>query len=69
MTFDFTKNGQVSVTMDNCINDILSSSKVAKEASSPATKTLFDVRDAKKLSQQDAQFFHTHVAKILYLAK
>lgn len=54
MTFDFTKNGQVSVTMDNCINDILSSSKVAKEASSPATKTLFTVRDAKKLSQQDA---------------
>ena len=38
-------------------------------SSSLATKTLFDVRNAKKLSQQDAQLFHTHVAKILYLAK
>ena len=69
MTFDFTKDGEVSVTMDNCINDILSSSGVAKITSSPATKALFDVRDEKKLSQQDAQFFHTHVAKTLYLAK
>ena len=47
----------------------MTSSGVTKVASSPATKTLFDVRDTKKLSHQDAQFFHTHVAKMLYLAK
>lgn len=69
MTFDFTKAGEVSVTMDNCIADILSTSKVTKVTSSPATKALFDVRDAKKLSKMDAEYFHTHVAKMLYLAK
>jgi Reverse transcriptase (RNA-dependent DNA polymerase) len=69
MTFDFTKEGEVSVTMDNCVNDILVGSGVTKRASSPATKNLFDVRNAKKLSPQDAQFFHTYVAKLLYLAK
>ena len=69
MTFDFSKIGKVSVTMDNCISDIITSSGVTKVASSPATKTLFDIRDAKKLSHQDSQFFHTHVAKMLYLAK
>ena len=69
MTFDFTKAGRVSVTMDNCVNDIINGCGVTRPASSPATKVLFDVRNTKKLSAQDAQFFHTYVAKMLYLAK
>jgi Reverse transcriptase (RNA-dependent DNA polymerase) len=68
MTFNFTKAG-VIVTMDNCVNDILVGSGMTKSASSRATKFLFNVRNVKKLSLQDAQFFHTYVAKLLYLAK
>ena len=35
----------------------------------PATATLFDVRDAPKASEQDRKYFHTYVAKMLYVAK
>ena len=36
----------------------------------PAAETLFDVRsDVEKASLSEAKYFHTYVAKILYLAK
>jgi hypothetical protein len=59
MTFDFTKAGKVSVTKDNCVNDILVGSGVTKRTSSPATKFIFNVCNAKKLSPQKKEFFHT----------
>jgi hypothetical protein len=68
MTFDFTK-AEVSVTVDNCVDDKLVGSGVTKRASSPATKFHFNAPNVKKLSLQDAQFFPTYVAKLLYLAK
>jgi hypothetical protein len=69
MTFDFTIPGEVRVTMDNCVNDILSGSGVTKTRVTPAASTLFDTRDAKKATDVEAKWFHTHVAKVLYLAK
>lgn len=70
MTFDFSVQGQVSVTMDNCINDILSGSGVTKARPTPASEDLFTVReDAPLVSADESKYFHTHVAKILYLAK
>ncbi len=69
MTFDFTIPGEVRVTMDNCVNDILSGSGVTKTRVTPAASTLFDIRDAKKATDVEAKWFHTHVAKVLYLAK
>jgi hypothetical protein len=62
MTFDF-------VTMDKCIDDILSGCRVTTTKVTPGASVLFDVRDAPKATESEAKWFHTHVAKILYLAK
>ena len=69
MTFDFTQSGSVKVTMDNCTDDILKNCGVTEAKATPAASNLFDVRDAPKLSDSDSKFFHSHVAKVLYLAK
>ena len=69
MTFDWTNDEEVKVTMDGCVKEIISSSGIETTRSTPAASTLFDVRDAPKLSAADSKYFHTNVAKILYLAK
>jgi len=69
MTFDFTTKGQVAVTMDNCINDILENCGEVPSRVTPAAETLFDVRDAPKVAKESVEYFRTHVAKLLYLAK
>ena len=69
MTFDFATVGEVKVTMDNCVNDILQHCGVTDVRATPATATLFDVRDAPKASEHERKYFHTYVAKILYVAK
>ena len=35
----------------------------------PGSSVLFDVRDIPKATEAGAKWFHTHAAKILYLAK
>ena len=69
MTFDFRMPGQVAVTMDNCVQDILVGCGVSSPRATPATATLFDTRDAPKASPEDVKFFRTYVAKLLYLSK
>jgi hypothetical protein len=69
MTFDFTVCGEVSVTMDNCVNEILSECDVTTARATPATSSLFDVRQAPKVSEAEARYFHKFVAKVQYLAK
>ena len=69
MTFDFTTIGQVCVTMLKCVDDILSGCGVETTKVTPGASVLFDVRDAPKATESEAKWFHTHVAKILYLAK
>jgi hypothetical protein len=70
MTFDFRTPGEVRVTMDNCTEDILRTSGATKTKPTPAASTLFDIRpDAVKATVEEAKYFHTHVAKLLYLAK
>jgi hypothetical protein len=70
MTFDFSVKGEVRVTMDNATNDILSGCGVEITAkATPAATTLFDTRETDKASAKDQGWFHTHVAKLLYLAK
>ncbi len=46
MTFDFIVLGQVSITMDNCVQDILAECGMWPRRSTPAASTLFDTRDA-----------------------
>ena len=70
MTFDFTNEGEVRVTMEHCIKDILHGCGVVRPRSTPAAPDLFEIRDnAEKVSPEDAKYFHTYVAKMLYLSK
>ena len=69
MTFDFVVPGQVSITMDNCEQDILAECGVWALRCTPAASTLFDTRDAPKATDEEVKFFRTYVAKMLYLAK
>ena len=69
MTFDFTTPGEVRITMDNIINNILSDCGIDTERATPATSALFDVRDVPKLSISDSAYYRTFVAKMLYLSK
>ena len=70
MTFDFTVEDKVHVTQGGYIADILSSEKVVKKSSSPATVDLHKI-DEKfiDLSEDERTDFHSLVYKLLYLAK
>ena len=69
MSFDFTVPGEAKVTMANCINDILGDGEDLKEAITPASSTLFDIRPATKATTEENKWFHSVTAKVLYLAK
>jgi hypothetical protein len=69
MTFDFTVDGKVGITMENAIGDIIASSGIKQSRTTPATDMLFTVRESPRLSVADSKYFHTHVAKMLYVAK
>ena len=67
MTFNFEEKGRVRVTMDDCVEDILSGCGVDTTRVTPAVATLFDVRDAPKATKEEAKWLHTNVAKVLSL--
>lgn len=69
MTFNFEVMGEVRVTMDACIENILSGCGVETTRATPASSSLFSVRDAQRASEPESVWFHTYVAKLLYLAK
>jgi len=70
MTFDFTSTGEVRVTMEHCVQDILAGCGDVRVKPTPAASTLFDIReDAQKATENERKQFHTQVAKLLYLAK
>ena len=70
MTLDFSKDGDCKITMDGYVDEVLRFLGVTGTAASPASATLFDVRDTSPpLKETDRQLFHTGVAKLLYLAK
>lgn len=71
MVFIFNEDRTVSVTMDGYIVDLLEALEdIMGEADTPATKNLFRVRDdCRKLGEEEKEFYHSTIAKILYLAK
>ena len=71
MTLDFAaKPGQVVVTMKQSTTDIVTTSGVTTEQSTPAICGLFEVdKSSPRLPPGDAAHFRTFVAKSLYLAK
>jgi hypothetical protein len=69
MTFDYVVPGQVSITMDNCEQDILAECVVWTMRQTPAVSMLFNARDATKATDEASGYFRNFVAKLLYLAK
>lgn len=69
MTLDFTSFGEVCVTINKCIDYILFRCGVTTMKLTPGASVLFDVRDTIKATKSAAKWFHTHVWKILNLAK
>ena len=70
MTFDFSVEGRVTVSMKGYVYDLLDTLDMTGTARTPATSDLFTVReDCPKLPQDRREQFHSNVAKVLYLAK
>jgi len=71
MTFDFNTKGKVKITMDGFINDLLAFCERAPGvAKTPAAGDLFEVNSKSDLlNAADKQFYHSTVAKFLYLGK
>jgi len=71
MVFIFNEDKTVSITMDGYVVELLEAlSQIMGEADTPATKNLFRVRDdCAKLGEDEKEFFHSTIAKILYLGK
>ena len=71
MVFDFTSSDCLRVSMLTTVDDILNCARIDNDvASSPASNTLFSI-DATSalLTDEDKEYFHSMVAKLLYLAK
>jgi len=70
MTLDFSEDGKVKIIMRDYIDKILEElpDDYIGTATTPATEKLFSVRpEADKLDKNEADFFHTMVAKLLFL--
>jgi hypothetical protein len=70
MSFDFRCAGEVRVTMKRCTDEILDDCEVEGYRPSPATDALFEVRpDSPKVDKSLSEWFHSNMAKMLYLSK
>jgi hypothetical protein len=72
MTLDYTEEGKVKIKMMDYVEKMLADlpKEMDGEAPTPAANHLFDVDDDCPLvSEEKAQFFHTYVAKTLFLCK
>jgi hypothetical protein len=73
MVFDYTTPGTVTVDMSDyvkgMIEDFPIKLKPNETAATPATDDLFNEGDSKALSPEQAELFHTFVAKALFMCK
>jgi len=70
MVFDFSDPAKLRITMDKYVEDFLKLYEVTGYAKTPAAGDLFSVDlGSKCLAVEVAELFHSHVAKLLYLAK
>jgi hypothetical protein len=72
MTLDYPEKGKVTIKMLDYLEKMLADlpDKMDDEAPSPAVKHMFAVNDNQtKVDEEKAQFFHTYVAKTLFLCK
>jgi hypothetical protein len=69
-TFDFSEAGEVSVSMEGYVRDVLDGYEVTGYRVTPATANLYDVTDGLELSGADTQAeFHSRVMKLMFLAQ
>jgi histone deacetylase 1/2 len=70
MSFDFTESGEAKITMCKYVEDLVLGCKIDGVADTPCGNNLFDpCETAPKLTDVEAENFHSYVAKCLYLAK
>jgi hypothetical protein len=70
ITFDFSAAGEVAITMEGFVDDLLQGCGVTGAAATPASEALFEIRaDGPRATPEEAEWFHRQVARILYLAK
>ncbi len=73
MSMDFEVKGECAVTMNGMVDDVVDKAEVDGTATTPAASTLFEVDESKTPvacgGYQGQEWFHSFVAKILYLAK
>ena len=53
MSFDFNTDGEVKITMANCVTDILDGCGVETSRATPAASTLFDIRETVKATDDE----------------
>jgi hypothetical protein len=70
MVFDFSDPAKLRITMDKYVEDFLKLYEVTGYAKTPAAGDLFSVDlGSARLAVEEAELFHSRVAKLLYLAK
>jgi hypothetical protein len=67
MKFDFSKEGEVFISMESYITEVLKGTGIEDTADTPATAGLFEIEeDSPLLSNIDREAFHRKVAQCLY---
>ena len=67
MKFDFSKEGEVFISMESYINDLLKDTGIEDTAATPATSDLFEIEEnSTPLSNNERESFHRKVAQCLY---
>lgn len=69
MKFDYTRDGEIRISMDTYIKELCEEFDVNIHVKCPHTCNLFVISDSPRLSKQDKERFHGAVAKMLYMAK
>ena len=69
MSWDYSVPGEVKVTMEGFIADLMKWSEIEGTVLTPAANHLFETREAEKLPTDKAEFYHSAAAKLLYLSK
>jgi len=69
MTFNYEEVGEVKITMEGYVKDLLNAHQFKGKAKTPALPYLFETRESDLLDEKRREEFHTIVAKLLYLAK
>ncbi len=72
MTLDYKSPGEVKIVMTHYIDDIINEhpEEINGKVSTPAAENLFSVNeDADELDAESTEFFHTAVAKCLWISK